>query len=180
MRPVDGWEKIIFEGVTAIASTIRKIHMWMDESGITRTALLCDGHLYMLDGNQLTDISPVPPITGPAEDPLVGGYGDDKYSLEEYGDARPDQFRETLVGSAFSLDNCGEDLLAMVSSDGRLLRWSPRDAPGSVGDRGAGRPDRLPRLRGHARAPRHAVPARRQVQHVRLVPSGGPRELGLR
>lgn len=132
LRPINGWEKIVFEVIPVPASTIRKVHSWMDESGIMRTAMLCDGHLYILDGNTVTDISPVPPINPPAVDPIIGGYGDDKFSLDLYGDRRPDQFRETLVGAAFSLDNWGEDLLAMVSSDGRLLKWSPRDPPGSV------------------------------------------------
>jgi hypothetical protein len=32
----------------------------------------------------------------------------------------------------FSLDNWGEDLRAMTSTDGRLLKWSPTDPPGTL------------------------------------------------
>jgi hypothetical protein len=35
----------------------------------------------------------------------------------------------------WSLDNWGDDLIAMASSDGRLLRWKPSDPPGTLATR---------------------------------------------
>ena len=132
MRPVGGWEKVIFDAtLPATASKIRKMHRWIDQDGVKRTALLCEKHLYLLETNQLIDISPTPPIVGPPDDLEVGGYGDDDYSLDEYGTPRPTQPQRRVVGPCYSLDNWGEDLLAMVSTDGRLLRWKPSSVPGT-------------------------------------------------
>lgn len=140
MRPVGGWDKIIFSGVTAVASPIRAIHHWTDKNGTERTALLCEGHLYVLEGNTLFDISPVPPLVPPTANLLAGGYGDWGYGQDSddmnpdtpedvrtggYGKARPDKTERLAVGPAYTLDNWGEDLLAMTSPDGRLLRWKP-------------------------------------------------------
>jgi hypothetical protein len=128
MRPVGGWEKII---ALAPLSKIRKMHTWIDQDGVKRTALLCEKNLYILETNQITDISPVPAIVGPPDNLELGGYGDDHYSYLSYGTARPNQPQRRIIGPCYSLDNWGEDLLAMVSTDGRLLRWKPSDPPGT-------------------------------------------------
>lgn len=140
MRPIAGWERIIFEGVTATASPIRAMHAWTDNDGVLRVALLCDAHLYILETNQLIDISPVPAMATPSNAEL-GGYGDWYYDVDRhetvtwptdgYGTPRPIRPERKLVGPAYSLDNWGEDLVAMTSTDGRLLRWKPSDPIGS-------------------------------------------------
>jgi len=141
MRPVGGWDKVVFDAaLPATASKIRKMHTWIDKAGNKRTALLCDKHLYILETNTLHDISPVPAIVGPPDNLELGGYGDDIYSYDSYGTARPNQPQRRIIGPCFSLDNWGEDLLAMVSSDGRLLRWKPSDPPGSKAAVVAGAP----------------------------------------
>jgi hypothetical protein len=78
------------------------------------------------DGD-LFDISPTTAIEGPSEDFIAGGFGDDEYGDDEYGDARGPQPDRKRSGPAFTVYNWGEDILVMVSSDGRLLRWSPPD-----------------------------------------------------
>lgn len=133
MRPVGGWEKILFDGViTAVASRIRQMHTWIDKSGNKRTAILCEKHLYILESNTLINISPTPAIVGPPDNLEIGGYGDADYSFDTYGTPRPNQPERRLIGPCFTLDNWGEDLLAMVSTDGRLLRWKPSDPPGTA------------------------------------------------
>lgn len=139
MRPVLGWEKIIYNGVTAPVGMIRAQHSWTDNAGILRTGILTETHLYILETNLLTDISPVEPIVGPAANLELGGYGDWEYGdypdpaqgPNPYGTARPSRPERKIVGPIWTLDNWGEDLLAMCSTDGRLLRWRPSDAPGS-------------------------------------------------
>lgn len=132
MRPVGGWDKLVYDGVvTAVASPIRQMHTWIDKSGVKRTALLCEKHLYLLETNTLTDISPTPAIVGPPDNLELGGYGDDAYSYDTYGTPRPEQPERRIIGPCYTLDNWGEDLLAMVSTDGRLLRWKPSDPPGT-------------------------------------------------
>jgi hypothetical protein len=155
LRPIAGWEKVVLSGL--VASPIRAMHQWTSKDGILRTALLCEGHLYVLEGNALLDISPVPPIVPPYGNLEVGGFGDDPYygaggglanpgnllpanpgpiapiyhDPTGYGTERGPQPERVLIGAAFTLDNWGEDLLAMVSTDGRLLRWKPSDPPGT-------------------------------------------------
>lgn len=131
MRPVGGWEKIIFDTITATGSTIRATHTWTDKSGVKRTAILCEKKLFLLETNTLIDISPTVAIVGPPDSLEVGGYGDDHYSYASYGTPRPNQPARRLIGPCYTLNNWGEDLLAMVSTDGRLLRWKPSDPPGS-------------------------------------------------
>ena len=64
-------------------------------------------------------------IVGPSNTLTTGGYGNEAYDTGLYGtsrDLRPDR---RTVGEIWRLRNWGEDLLAMASSDGRLLRWIP-------------------------------------------------------
>lgn len=139
MRPVMGWEKLVLDA--GISGTIRAMHSWTDNDGILRTAILTGDRLYILETNHIVDISPVPAIVGPAADLTLGGYGDWEYgdypdsrtALDNpYGTPRPEKIDRKIVGPIWTLDNWGEDLLAMVSSDGRLLRWRPSDPPGSL------------------------------------------------
>jgi hypothetical protein len=159
LRPIGGWERIVFDGVTTPASTVRALYVWTDNSNIVRTAIFCDAHLYVLEGNTLLDISPVPALTAPSANPVAGGYGDWAYygagggiaepdtpevpgaalppvytDPDGYGTARPERPEQKLIDDVFSLSNWGEDLLAMSSIDGRLLRWKPSGTPGSVAE----------------------------------------------
>lgn len=132
------------------ASTIRKVHTWVTRDGIKRTAVLCEEHLYVMNAaGEVSDISPTEAIQGPG-DPTMGGYGDNIYygaagglaapddlvdpqpidpiftDPAGYGKQRPDKPPGILiVGPMWSLDNFGDDLIAMSSTDTRLLRWKP-------------------------------------------------------
>ena len=68
-------------------------------------------------------------MAGPP-DPTVGGYGDDVYGVDDYGTPRshPGLPPVDRLPDAFSVDNFGQILLAMTSTDGRLLQWQPGDA----------------------------------------------------
>jgi hypothetical protein len=122
LRPVAGWERLSLTGAT-FASPIRKVHEWIDNTGVLRIGVLCEAHLYVIEGNTVIDISPTPAIEGPAGDIVAGGYGDDDYSFGDYGTPRPDHPTSRIIGPVWSLDNWQNDLVAMASTDGRLLRW---------------------------------------------------------
>jgi hypothetical protein len=122
VKPVGGWEQL---DLPDTETKIRLCHTWTDNDNITRTAILCEGHLYVLEGEELIDISPTVPLVQPTANILAGGYGDASYNLGDYGDPRPDQEQARGIGPAWSLDNWGEKLLAMSSYDGRLLIWTP-------------------------------------------------------
>lgn len=121
--PIYGWERY---GFTEPSGNIRAIHTWRALDGREWTGYLTASNLYVeYDGN-LVDISPTP-----AFEPYIqgaGGYGDYLYNYDDYGDARPPSGRR-VFGPCFKLDNWGEDLLAMSSVDGRLIRWTPPTVP---------------------------------------------------
>jgi hypothetical protein len=151
MRPIGGWEKIAplksDETPFVFASTIRRTHTWITLDDIKRTAILCEKHLYVMtesstdvgggvlvDAGYVEDITPVGGIQG-ADLTVVGGYGDFNYSFDLYGTPRPDKPEQLEVGPMWTLDNWGDDLIAMASTDGSLLRWKPSDPPGTKASR---------------------------------------------
>ena len=123
LSPVGGWSEIDY-GPTPFASRCRKIHRWMTLNGLMYTAYLCEGHVYVDESDGvLRDITPV----GGMNVDLVytAGYGEKEYGAYTYGTARPGESNFPPISQAYSLSNWGEDLLAMTSQDGRLLRWKP-------------------------------------------------------
>ena len=129
MRPITGWETM---DLGPFASPIRALHIWVDQNSVERLGILCEQHLYVLEGpdvtgagDQLRDVTPTGGIVGPSNTLTTGGYGNAPYDTGYYGtprNPRPDRRR---IGEIWRLANWGEDLLAMASSDGRLLRWIP-------------------------------------------------------
>lgn len=128
LTPIGGWERI---GYTAPASKIRAIHTWTLINGQQCTAYLCEGHCYVDTGDGvLLNISPTTAITPPGA-LSAGGYGDNVYSYGDYGTARPDVDRPKPITPGYYIDNWGQNLLVMTSTDGRLLMWDPT-TPGYV------------------------------------------------
>lgn len=106
-------------------SPVRALHTWQDNTGIVRTAVLCEKNLYVIETNLVIDITPAGGIVGPDSNITAGGYGDDIYDILAYGTARPNKVNIRAIGPAWKLRNWGENLLAMCSTDGRLLQWVP-------------------------------------------------------
>jgi len=122
LQPVKGWSQVSYDPTE---SPIRKVHVWVDNEGQRYTAYLCEQHCYVDVGDGvLLDVTPAGGMTSPT--PVgPGGYGDNLYSLDNYGDARPVQSRPRPLAPCYSIGNWGEDLLVMTSADARLLRWQP-------------------------------------------------------
>lgn len=139
LRPVNGWERMDLPELSG--GPVRALHTWIDSNGVVRLGILCETKLWVLEGSDVTgtgdllrDVTPPGGITAPT--PLThGGYGNDKYGAGQtpplnvpniYGtglrNLRPD---ERSVGEVWRLANWGDDLLAMASPDGRLLKWTP-------------------------------------------------------
>ena len=126
LRPVGGWERIPFS--SPFASRARAVHRWTALSGIVYTAYLCEQHVYVETGGSLTDITPAGGMAAPSG--LEAGYGELDYNDSTYGTPRAGLSTLQKFSLAWSLNNWGEDLLAMTSYDGRLLRWKP-SVPGT-------------------------------------------------
>ena len=138
LRPILGWETVAFDGgFTTFPSPIRALHRWTDLQGMERLAVLCETKLYVIEGSTVIDISPLEErntdstvrypagIVGMADRLTEGGYGNDGYDQGTYGTPRTPRNDIRKVGEIWRLANFGEDLLAMASTDGRLLRWMP-------------------------------------------------------
>jgi hypothetical protein len=139
MRPITGWETL---DLPAFPSKIRAMHVWVDQNSVERLGILCEEHMFVLEGpdvpgagDQLRDVTPVGGIVGPSNTLLTGGYGNDPYGRSPiaippfppntYGTPRGPRPDRRRIGEIWRLANWGEDLVAMASSDGRLLRWIP-------------------------------------------------------
>ena len=127
LRPVNGWEQVPYPNLpgtsSPFASRVRGMHKWVTQNGIYYTAFLCESHVYIDTGGTLADITPIDGM-----DALGGteaGYGEFNYNEDTYGTPRAGNSTITKFSPAFSINNWGEDLLVMTSSDARLLIWSP-------------------------------------------------------
>jgi len=93
----------------------------------------CDTKLYANDGATYTDITPVGfvPLTS------VGSYGAYNYGALLYGDdtnatyPRPASLLDP-PSFTWTMDNWGEDVLSVASSDGRLFYYNPGNTQASV------------------------------------------------
>jgi hypothetical protein len=123
--PVGGWQRI---SNTALSSTVRAIYTWANNSDRSLAALGCDDNLYAFDGNAstYTDITPTGFVG--SNTTSVGGYGAYDYGSLLYGDdtdatyPRPPSALDRVTFS-WTIAGWGEDILAVASSDGRLLHW---------------------------------------------------------
>jgi hypothetical protein len=129
IQPVGGWERI---GLSAPASKIRAIHTWVSNNGLQMTAYLCEAHCYVDMGSDLVDITPVGGIEPPSDDLVAGGYGDNVYSFGDYGTPRPERVAISPITAGYYVDNWGQNLMVMTSTDGRLLEWDPSVVGGKL------------------------------------------------
>lgn len=122
LLPVGGWQRITEDPMD---SACRGIFTWTEASGLPYASLGCEESLSVLSiaDSIFSDITPtgyVAPDTG-----LEGGYGASTYGSYLYGDPAgrpPSPF--DLNTFSWTFDNWGSNLLAVASSDGRLLQWS--------------------------------------------------------
>jgi hypothetical protein len=122
LMPVGGWERMT---ETPLASTPRALATWVDTLDVRRHAVGCDGHLLILTGDSVLDATP--PGFAVADSAITrGGFGAGKYGRENFGDARQEGSTTLARAYSFSLAAWGEDVLAVASFDGRLMRWTPQ------------------------------------------------------
>lgn len=130
LKPVGGWAKVNYPD-GSFASRVREMHKWFDNNGTLYTAYLCEQHCYVDKGGVLINITPADGLAPPPT-PDAGGFGDAEYDLDEYGTPRDVQFRLDAAAPCYTLDNWGQELRVMTSSDGRLLGWDPAAADGTL------------------------------------------------
>jgi hypothetical protein len=130
LLPIGGWSRL---SSAPLASTGREIHVWRDLADARRVAIGGDAGLYLLDGAALITVTlpagfvPLSPVT------TSGGYGLGLYNDGTYNTPRAGSIDNPYVRyNIWSLDNFGEDLMAVASSDGRLLRLPANSTTAAV------------------------------------------------
>ena len=121
LQPVGGQQQYAF----SFASRCKAIHTWYDLNEVLYIAYLCETNLYVDVDGALFEITPAGGITGPSF--TIVGYGGGDYGADIYGGVHSVDTSALLdkIPDAYSLDNFGSVLLAMASTDGKLLQWDP-------------------------------------------------------
>jgi len=123
LEPVGGWQRLTS---TPLSGPVRTIFNWRTNDGSQYSLLGGDENLFFMDGDSFVDVTPsafvgLNTTTG-------GGYGDYLYGWKLYGDdtdatyPRPNSESYSAPFS-WSIDNWGEEILAVCSTDGRLLHF---------------------------------------------------------
>ena len=123
LLPVGGWQRIT---QTPLASPVRAMFPWTGTDGGAYCAIGCEDKLYILEGSTYTDVTPLDFVG--ADVGATGAYGTYNYGYTYYGYDTDGTYprpptQSFLPTFSWTIDNWGGDILAVASSDGRLLHW---------------------------------------------------------
>ena len=135
LRPIGGWsERADVSANVTVAP--RKLHTWVDNDFNSNIAIGSASELlYVSSGGTATDITPTGLVTGNEDAVLNSAYGGGYYGGNSnnslYGVSQPTSgiFQEA---DTWSLDNWGENLVACLTSDGKLYEWDLNIANNAV------------------------------------------------
>lgn len=132
MRAWGGWAALEDNDEVHVTAgdPVRGMTAWRDNAGVSNLAFGSYRKLLHYAGGLLSDITPAGLIEGQAGSSLEpGAYGTGTYGGGNYGTG--DAAQETLIeATTWALDNFGEDLVGVSSTDGRVYYWQRRgDGP---------------------------------------------------
>lgn len=130
LEPIGGWQRTTS---VPLVGKPRGLFGWRDNSDLSFVCIGTETKLYILASGAYLDRTP--PDLLPFE---VGGagYSAADFGEEDYGDART-AYSGILSRQPFwTFANYGEDLFAVSTDDGRLLRWSPSNAGSNFKENG--------------------------------------------
>lgn len=124
--------------------TLRSAFVWRDNLSRIWHAYGTTKKLYAYDGTTLYDITPSG-IVLPGEDVgVVAGYGTGAYNTGDYnepvGTGSTSNSSAAKIYGYWHLDNWGENLVASLDSDGRLVEWNP-NTPSTIAAVVSGAPE---------------------------------------
>tara|TARA_R100001460_G_scaffold30138_2_gene59537 strand:- start:216 stop:2021 length:1806 start_codon:yes stop_codon:yes gene_type:complete len=120
LRPIGGWQE---KKAGFSSNKIRGAHAWEANNNTAYFAGGSHNELKVMTGaGVVTDITPSGLAAGREDAALNLGYGGGFYGQGYYGTTRPSTGTYSEA-STWSLDNFGEELLAVHYDDGRLFRW---------------------------------------------------------
>lgn len=121
LQPMGGWDRATSSPHTSVC---RRLLTILDDDNLRRTVMACEAGLFVETSGTIDDVTPA---GFTAADPAlsVGGYGTNVFSYDDYGDGRPDTIDPFARPYGYFLDTWGNTVLAVHSSDGRLMQWTP-------------------------------------------------------
>ena len=144
MMPVGGWVSFVDNAedpqavnITASfgdTSVPREAHSWFldDATGSNGAgyylAVATATHLYVMKGfGEVTQLTAGKTLPG-AETPTRNkGYGGGLYGKQSYGTPRQTEGQTKLPATTWTIDNYGEELMAVSTSDRKIWRWKPTE-----------------------------------------------------
>lgn len=119
MEPVGGWTLV---NSTALSSPPRKLHQWRRNNLLPGTLIGTESTLISEESGSYYNVAPIDlvPLTTST---TTGGYGAGAYSASTFGTPRTASVNLGAARPTWTFSNWGEDVLAVASSDGRLLYY---------------------------------------------------------
>ena len=127
MEPVGGWARIT---TSPLGSTPRKIFQWRNNSSLAMTLVGCDEHLYADNSGSYVNVAPADLVGLNISSDL--GYGASTYGSSTYGTPRSGTSSLSPRREGWTFGSWGEDVLAVASSDGRLLYFDSSSPSATV------------------------------------------------
>lgn len=146
IRPIGGWRVLadaVGNAIATLTGRPRAAIAYRTNAGEIRLAVGTHSKLYALTASVLTDITPTDLTVGNENGVLLGGsggsgvYGELAYGYGIYGGGGG--LASTLVpADTWTLDTFGEALVAVLTSDNRILTWPDPNGGGGGGGGGGG------------------------------------------
>jgi hypothetical protein len=117
---VGGWQRIT---TTPLISTPRRIISGTDNTDIRRLFIGADAGAFLVEGATVRNITPASFVPLNSVSGLPTGYGVGAFGAEAWNTPRSTGSAAFLRAQTWTLDNFGQDVYGVASTDGRLLRW---------------------------------------------------------
>jgi len=126
MKAIGGWAA---RTTSAMTGKCRALISWRDNTTVRFIAAGTHSKLYALTQTSATpsDITPVGFTAGRADATIGAGYGVGPYGVSTYGTPRIDNI-SVQAASMWTLDTDGQDLVGVMSDDGKLYDWQRNTA----------------------------------------------------
>ena len=128
LAPVGGWFRLTEE---TFEGSCRSLHAWLSNTRQRYLAVGTHTHLYVFFGSALEDITPEGYLEGRDTAIFGAGYGYGTYGTGAYGTVR-ESASNVLDATVWSMDNWGENLVAIASHEGKVYEWEPGDPQASI------------------------------------------------